>query len=79
MQSRDQLQNATSISREITSEKRGPGRPSLPPEEKERRRAEQKVRYRNRGDARRRAIAILQRRHADEFQQILQDELSANR
>lgn len=78
MQSKDQLLNVTSVSREITSAKRGRGRPALPPEEKARRQAEQKERYRTRGDARRRAIAILQERHADEFQSILQKELSAN-
>lgn len=79
MQSRDQLQNATSISHEMTTGKRGPGRPSLPPEEKARRQAEQKERYRNRGDARRRATAILLNRHADEFQRILQEELPTSK
>lgn len=69
------LENATSIATEVTT-KRRPGRPSLPAEEKARRQAEQKVRYRRRDEARRRASLILQERHADEYANILQQELN---
>lgn len=79
MQSIDQLRNATSISQEITTEKRRPGRPALSPEEKARRQAEQKDRYRSRGDARRRAMSILQKRHADEFKSILEEQLNSSK
>lgn len=70
------LENATSIATEITTTKRRPGRPSLSPEEKARRQAEQKIRYRRRDEARRRASLILQERHSDEYKSILQQELN---
>lgn len=55
--------------------KRRPGRPPLPADEKARRREEQKARYAKRADARRRALLVLQRRHADEFDALFRSEL----
>ena len=73
---RPPLENSTSIATTITTGKRRPGRPSLPAEEKARRQAEQKIRYRHRDEARRRASLILQNRHAEEYASILQQELN---
>lgn len=73
---RPPLENSTSIATTITTGKRRPGRPSLPAEEKARRQAEQKIRYRHRDEARRRASLILQSRHAEEYASIFQQELN---
>ena len=74
--SRGPLENGTFSATEIGTTKRRPGRPSLPAEEKARRQAEQKIRYRHRDEARRRASQILQQRHAEEFATILQQEIN---
>lgn len=59
-----------------TTEKRGPGRPSLPPEERARRKAEQSKIYKRRNEARRRATVVLRERHSEEFKSLLQQELN---
>ena len=76
MQNVDSLRNGTSINREMSIEKRRPGRPALPPEEKARREAERKIKNRVLLDARRRAGIILQERHADEFKALLTEQLN---
>lgn len=79
MQDKDHLRNVTSVGHEVSTQKRGRGRPALPPEERARRREEQQKKYRVRIDARRRASIILQKRHEDEFRAILENELRSNR
>lgn len=50
------------------------GRKPLPPEERERRLAKQRADNRLRQEARRRALAVLQHRHAAEFAALYDDE-----
>jgi len=53
------------------------GRKPLAPEERERRRSIQREQNRKRQEARRRALLVLQHRHADEFDVILSEEINA--
>lgn len=60
----------------ISSKKRKRGRPPLPADERARRKEEQKIRYREKGEARRRALAILRERHEAEFQSLLEEQMA---
>ena len=57
-------------------QKRGPGRPALPPDERARRKAEQSKIYKRRNEARRRATVALRERHSEEFKTLLEQELN---
>lgn len=61
-----------------TQEKRRPGRPSLPPEERARRREQQKLVYKRKDEARRRALNILQKRYSDEYKTLVEEQLRQN-
>ena len=53
------------------------GRPPLPAEERERRAAVRKVESKRRTEARRRALAVLGHRHADELEALIATEYAA--
>lgn len=72
------LQDTDASGSTIIDSKRRPGRPSLPPEERARRREEQKLVYKRKDEARRRALNILQKRYSDEYKSLVEEQLRQN-
>lgn len=62
---------------ELVKERKKPGRKPLPPEERARRRAEQRDVNAKRQEARRYAMKILSERHPEEFEALLELQLMA--
>lgn len=66
----------SSVIPEAQIEKRRPGRPALPPEERARRKKIQQEVNQKRQLARRKAMAILADRHNEEFETLLGEQMS---